>query len=147
MSERIRAVVPVFVFLLNEQNEVYLQKRANTGYMDGFYDTPSGKTDEGESPKVAAKRELMEEAGVQVDEKDLELFHSYLNITEEPWLGLMFRTKRWQGDPKICEPEKCDEAGFYSLEAIPNHVTQQVSDGLARVVTANFIEVSYYDNI
>lgn len=147
MAERIRAVVPVFIFLQTSANEVYLQKRQNTGYKDGWFDTPSGKTDIGESPQDAAVREAMEEAGITINPQSLELFHTYMNVTDEPWLGLMFRTREWEGVPTINEPDKCSQAGFYALEALPSPVTQQVQDALARIATAPSIDLLYYTDI
>lgn len=130
MSNPIEATVPVFVFLQNEQGEVYLQRRVNTGYMDGRYDTPAGKMEPGESPQQAVCREAKEEADVDIAPEAIELFHTYYNYTNKsPWLGLMFRASRWSGQPKICEPDKCDDAGFFSLEALPE-TTPQVRDAL-----------------
>lgn len=147
MAEVLRATVPVFVFLIDRQDRVYLQRRYKTGYLDGFYETPAGKMDEGEFPKVAACREVLEETGAIVKSEDLELFHSYMNLTQnKPWLGLMFRTRAWNGKPTIQEPEKCDDADFFDLSKLPK-VTPQVKDGLARLLTGPSIEISSYDTI
>ena len=116
MPERMKATVPVFVYLINEQDRIYLQRRSNTGYLDGYYEPPASKVDDGEFPQVAACREAREEAGIEVSAADLELFHTYMNISNgKPWLGLMFRTRKWQGTPAIQEPNKCDHAAFFSL--------------------------------
>lgn len=147
MAERMRATIPVFLYLIDDQERVYLQRRYQTGYKDGCYEPPAGKVDEGEFPQFAACREALEEAGVIVDPKDVELFHTYTNLTDRnPWVGLMFRTRKWQGEPSIQEPDKCDDAGFFSLEELPT-VSPQVRDGLGRLVTAASIEMSTYDDI
>lgn len=144
MGEIIKPIVPVFTFLINEGDKVYLQRRYDTGYLDGHYDTAAGKMEEGESPEKAACRELKEEAGVFAAPNDLELFHVYLNHSgPEPWLGLMFRTRIWQGRPRIMEPHKCDDAGFHNLDQLPQ-VTPQVRDGLGRILTANSISIDTY---
>lgn len=147
MPEKMLATIPVFVYMLDESNGVYLQRRHQTGYLDGFYEPPAGKVDQGEFPSLAACREALEESGVTIQPDNLELFHTYINLTDNsPWLGLMYRTHVWQGEPLICEPEKCDDAAFFKLDKLPR-LTPQVADGLARVVTATTIETSEYDAI
>lgn len=147
MPERMQATIPVFLYVLDGQNRVYLQRRSNTGYMDGFWEPPAGKTDDGEFPPDAACREGREEAGIYVDKHDLELFHTYANLTDgKPWIGFKFRTRRWQGEPAIREPDKCDAAGFYALNELPK-VTPQVWGGLMRLMSAAAIEMSLYTDI
>jgi len=147
MPQTMKATLPVFAFLIDEQDRVYLQRRYNTGYLDGYYEPPAGKIDEGEFPPQAACREALEEAGVTINPKDLELFHSYMNLSHgNPWLGLMFRTRIWGGAPHIQEPEKCDDAGFFSLDALPK-LTPQVADGITRVLEQPSIAMDSYDNI
>jgi 8-oxo-dGTP pyrophosphatase MutT (NUDIX family) len=142
-----KATIPVFVFLVDAKNRVYLQRRYNTGYLDGFYETPAGKMDEGEFPKPAACREAYEEAGITVNPESLELFHSYMNLSHgNPWLGLMFRTHTWQGIPTIQEPEKCDDAAFFALDNLPK-LTPQVRDGIQHVLGVSKIAMNTYDNI
>jgi hypothetical protein len=70
-----------------------------------------------------------------------------MNLTGgEPWLGLMFRTRVWEGTPSIQEPDKCDHAGFFSLDHLPQ-LTPQVVDGIARLATAHSIEMITYHNL
>jgi 8-oxo-dGTP diphosphatase len=58
--------VALHVFLVDEKaNKVLLLKRANTGFLDGFWSVPAGRLDEGESASVGAKRELLEEVGLK----------------------------------------------------------------------------------
>lgn len=147
MATPMKATVPVFVFLLDDQDRIYLQRRYNTGYLDGYYESPAGKMDEGEFPAPAACREVLEEAGVVVNPDNLELFHSYMNLSHgNPWLGLMFRTRKWQGTPTIQELHKCDDAGFFSLDDLPK-MTPQVADGIQKVLVSPAIAMNNYDDI
>jgi 8-oxo-dGTP pyrophosphatase MutT (NUDIX family) len=147
MAEIMKATVPVFVYLIDDRKRVYLQRRFNTGYLDGYYEVPAGKIDVEEFPKQAACREAFEETGITIDPEDLALFHSYLNLSNNrPWLGLMFRTRKWKGTPAIREPEKCDDSRFFDESELPK-LTPQVRDGLARLFVASSIELSTYDDI
>lgn len=146
VSKTAHVTVPVFTFVINKADEVYLQRRFNTGYRDGHYEPPAGKLDLGEFPVQAACRETKEESGIIVIEKDLELFHTYTNLSNnQPWLGLFFRTRTWLGTPEICEPYKCDDAGWFSVDD-PPLLAPQVSDAIGKVLTAHTIDMSNYQS-
>ena len=75
MKERYEIKVAVFLVLTRETDngtEIMLQRRCNTGYMDGKYDMAcSGHLESGESISTAVVREAKEELGIIIDEKDL----------------------------------------------------------------------------
>lgn len=74
MKERYQSKVVVFLILtrnINGKKEILLQKRCNTGYMDGKYDCAcSGHLEKGESLSMAVAREAKEEIGIDVNEKN-----------------------------------------------------------------------------
>ena len=148
-TEKVKTNVPVFLFLLNERNEVYLQRRFQTGFMDRYYEPPAGGLHDKEFPQEAACREAQEEAGVRVRPKDIELFHVFLDFNEEanPYLGLMFRARAWDGIPFIAEPNYCDSSGFYSLNNLPKKIIPQVRDALEQLLSAGSIELSNYKSL
>ena len=116
----------VFVMLLNEDNKVWLQRRMDTGYMDGHLDFLSGHIDPGESPLEAAVREVLEESTVVINPNSLRLVHVNLNMYDVPYINFTYATHDWQGVPQIGEPHKCSEAGFYSLDELNDNVTLNV---------------------
>lgn len=73
-------VTPAIFVLLQEGDKILFLRRANTGWMDGHYDLPSGHLEKGESLRGAAKRELLEEANIDVLEKDLKLINTHHGI-------------------------------------------------------------------
>lgn len=146
MIERYRVVPSVHVTVTNSNNELLLLRRRGKGYLDGYWDFPSGHNDPGELPNFAAARELGEEALIEVEPKDLELFHIYLNATTPNlhYLGHMFRAKRvWQGSYGIGEPDKCDDIGFFAMNALPD-VIPQVRDALLGRISLRGITYKYY---
>lgn len=40
-TEHYRSLVAVYAMVLNDQGEILLLRRVNTGYRDGFYDMPA----------------------------------------------------------------------------------------------------------
>lgn len=65
----------VAVFIINNQQQVLLQKRsANKRFNPNKWGVCSGHVDAGESLENAALRELKEEVGLDIEEKDLHKF-------------------------------------------------------------------------
>ncbi len=90
--------------LVNENNEVLLAQRPQGNMMEGAWEFPGGKVEKGESSEAALVRELHEELGITVAEKDLEAFwflsHSY------PQFHLMMPVwvcRTWEGEPAPLE--------------------------------------------
>ncbi len=133
-SERYRSLVAVYAMVINEQNELLLLRRANTGYRDGYYDMPAGHLEDGESLRQAVLRELKEETGLEANEADvefIELLHRF--STDRVYLDVFFRIRAWTGDARIQEPEKCDHLQWCPVDALPEMIVphqQQVLDDL-----------------
>ena len=77
MKDRYDSKVIVFLILTrvnNGKKQILLQKRKNTGYMDGKYDMAcSGHLEKRETLSQAVVREAKEEIGITINEMDLEL--------------------------------------------------------------------------
>ena len=98
-----------------------LQQRANTGFMDGKYDgSATGHVEPNESIHEAALRELEEEIGVKADVNDLKLVLVAQMDVDKPYLNFAFICERWEGEPRIAEPEKNTDLVWHdiSLEGI-----------------------------
>lgn len=68
MMKRERHQLSVAVFVVLRRGEkICLIRRANTGWMDGFYSLPAGGLESGETLLNAAVREAHEETGVTIE--------------------------------------------------------------------------------
>lgn len=63
-SERDKFPVVVHV-MLTRDDQVFLLRRANTGFMDGYFSLPGGHQGSGESVSEAALRGCIEETGAR----------------------------------------------------------------------------------
>ena len=113
--------------VLRRGDEVLLQLRRGTGYMDGFWATIAGHVDPGESVYEAAVRELREEADVTVLASDLQpltTIHRYEvgGPQVEQRCDVFFETRSWTGEPRIAEPAKCEAMAWFPLTALPEPV-------------------------
>lgn len=68
----------VGIVVLKGQDVLLVRHGKTAGHITGIIGTPGGRIDSGENPIIAAKRELEEETGLQVEKEDLiELSKKY----------------------------------------------------------------------
>ena len=84
--------------LLEKNNKILLLRRANTGWMDGFWHVPGGSLEENESLSQAVVREACEELDIQVDVSHVKLV--YVMHLNKQTLGFYFAAQEWKGEPK-----------------------------------------------
>ncbi len=119
--------VAIYVIMRDEDGRILLQQRHNTGYLDGFYDFAcSGHVDPGESIHDAAIRELAEEIGIFAQSQDLKLVHINQNYMDFPYINFTFELSKWQGTPRIAEPEKCSDLAYFDQNDLPERCTLNV---------------------
>lgn len=128
MKERYRTLSAVMLMLTRQREgseEILLQKRKNTGYMDGYWDySASGHVENMESMKMAIKREAKEELCVDIDINDLEfisLIHK-INGKDTIYYNGYFKAKKWKGEPKIGEPDKNEEIKWFDIDRLPENL-------------------------
>jgi 8-oxo-dGTP diphosphatase len=118
--------------ILRRDSDVLLLRRFNTGYEDGNYSLPAGHLDGSEPVSAAMIREAEEEAGVIISRDDLRVVHVMHRNVADPGSGpeervdFFLAAGRWQGTPKIMEPDKCDEVGWHSMTSLPGNVIPYV---------------------
>lgn len=107
--------------ILEEENKILLLRRANTSWMEGFYNLPAGHVEEGETPTQCAIRELKEELDIVVSEKDLRytktLFRTGKN-DDTARVDVVFAVKNWKGEANNKETS-FDELRWVSRNELP----------------------------
>ena len=116
---------------LMRDNQVLLLRRANTGYMDGYYSLVAGHVDGNETFMAAMIREAKEEAGITIDQKELMLSHMMHRRTTEERLSLFFIASIWCGEITNMEPNKCDDLCWFNMNNIPQNIIPYISSGIA----------------
>ena len=105
-------VIPAVYLILKTEDKYLFGKRLNTGYMDGFYQFPSGHIEGNESLKTAMTREAKEEIDLDIAQKDLNLvFVSHRFIENEAErVDFFFECINFdEKQIKNNEPEKCSD--------------------------------------
>ena len=78
MEKRYKSMIVVDLMLKrtrNQNEEILLALRKNTGYNDGKYELPGGHVDENEDIMHAMVREAKEELNIDLKTEDLKIEH------------------------------------------------------------------------
>jgi 8-oxo-dGTP diphosphatase len=138
-----RQVFEAAIIVVLKKDQVLLHKRKNTGWMDGWYDAPSGHVEPGESILNAAAREVQEEAGIKVKAKDLKLFHISKSDTNKRYTYFIFKVSQWSGQPVLAEPDLAEDLDFYSIKHLPTKIPPYTKAGLDNI-NSDEITFSYF---
>ncbi|MFH0864125.1 MAG: NUDIX domain-containing protein [Candidatus Gottesmanbacteria bacterium] len=114
--------VSVGALIFNKKGEIFLTKRSkNTKNEHGCWEAPGGGVEFGETLQDAIKREIKEEYGVDIILlKQLPAQNHLLPKESQHWVPTSFIAKIKNGQtPKIMEPEKCDNLGWFPLNKLP----------------------------
>lgn len=78
-----RTHIAAGIILNQDQDQIYITRRAAKAHQGGFWEFPGGKVEKGESAKQAVVRELEEEVGIQATTiyRYLSLNHDYPDKT------------------------------------------------------------------
>lgn len=115
--------VSVGAMVFNEKGELFLSKRSqNCKNERGHWETPGGSVEFGETLMRAVAREMLEEYGVEIE--IIEQFPAadhFIPAEGQHWVATTFLAKFKSGQkPKIMEPNKCDEIGWFPLDTLPS---------------------------
>jgi len=104
------------IVALNGQGEICLLKQYRAVFDEWFWELPAGKRDNEEPPLETAKRELLEEAGVEAHQwRDLGSIASSPGVfTERVYLYLAMELRL--GKPETGEDELISERQWIKLE-------------------------------
>lgn len=150
-------VIPAAYLVLRRGDDVLLQLRRGTGYMDGHWAcAAAGHVEQGESVLAAAVREAGEELGIAVAAEDLAPLTVMHRTTPgggpvEERVDFFFLCTRWEGEPALQEPDKAAGLRWVALAdlgALPQPVVPHeriVLDRLAAGTLAPVVAVGFGD--
>ena len=131
MAEERFKVIPSVYLVLIKDNKILLSRRFNTGFCDGQYSFPAGHLDGEETLSRALIREVKEEIGIELDSKDLNLVHSMnRKMPNNERVDFFFTVKKWQGEPKNMETDKCDDLTWFELDKLPDNTIPYIKQAI-----------------
>ena len=113
--------------VLRRGEEVLLQLRRGTGFMDGCWSiAAAGHVESGESSAAAAIREAWEELGVRIAAHDLQELLTVSRTNSIPGAGCIedhfHLATAWSGTPRIMEPDKAGDLRWFRLGELPGNL-------------------------
>lgn len=139
-------IVPSINVFIISGTKVLLGRRINTGWMDGQLCPPGGHIEAGETPTVAAVREIKEELGVDIDPKDLE-FVCVAARKNKPveYVAYEFAIRDKNYAFINAEPDKCSELVWAELTDLPDDIIDHFKQILLQGVLGRqpYLELGY----
>lgn len=117
-KKRITASVNVYL-ILQKEDQILLQLRQNTGYLDHHWSLAAGHVEPGEAATTAMIREAEEELGILILPERLKVVHTMHRKTNRMNVDLFFSCTQWEGNIVNSEPKKCKEIAFFSVNTLP----------------------------
>jgi 8-oxo-dGTP diphosphatase len=113
-------VVGVGVGVLVIRNGKVLLGRRRGSHGAGTWSAPGGRLEYGESVEDCARRELLEEAGLELGAATLGPYtNDVFAEVQEHYLTLFVLAGQTRGEPRNLEPHKCDGWSWFGWDEWP----------------------------
>jgi mutator protein MutT len=118
--------VGVGAVLVDSGGKIFLSKRGPAARNErGLWEFPGGSVEFGERMSDTLKREMREEFGIEIEVGEmLDVVDHILPSEGQHWVSPSFICKIASGEPRIMEPEKCSDIGWFSMDEIPSDLTE-----------------------
>ena len=105
--------------IITKGSRVLMGKRKNA-HGDGSWQFPGGHLEFNETPEECAKREVLEETGLQVDGfRPVAFTNDIFQKEGKHYITLFLISKTHSGEPKVLEPDKCERWEWFEWNALP----------------------------
>jgi len=96
----------VAAILQNDKGELLIARRRKGKYLEGYWEFPGGKVEEGEKPEEGLIRELQEEMNIKIEVNEYigENIHKY--VGRDKIRLLAFKARIIQGDIKLVDHDQ-----------------------------------------
>ncbi len=123
--------VGVGAFILNENNELLLQKRAVPAEKDCWC-IPGGRLEMFETLENAVIRETKEETDLDIEViRMMGVCDHIIKEENAHWVATSYLCKIKSGEPKIMEPDKASDMKWFSIDKLPDKLTITTQKALA----------------
>ncbi|MFJ9939722.1 NUDIX hydrolase [Streptomyces erythrochromogenes] len=117
-------IVGVHLYLERDGEVLLGLRHPDSAYAASTHHFLAGHCEQ-ESAVSCLVREAREEAGLVVDPADVDLVHLVHVVDRpgaQPRMQLVFRARRWLGEPQLLEPDRCVAWTWWPLDALPDPI-------------------------
>lgn len=139
--------IPEVQIIFKRWEDILLNLRQNTGYMDGWYGLVAGHVEKWESFSQAAIREAQEESWVTLLPSQLKYVHTVhrKKIRErEERVGVIFMVENLQTEPYNAEPDKSQWLFWINWNTLPKNTIPYIASCIQDI--QNWITYSEVNN-
>jgi 8-oxo-dGTP diphosphatase len=113
--------VGVGAIISNTAGAVFLARRGREARNEtGKWEFPGGGVEFNETLEQALVREVREEYGFEIEVQELlDVVNHIIPAEKQHWVSPTFLCRVKSGSPRIQEPHKCTEIGWFELDRIP----------------------------
>lgn len=131
--------VGVGAVIRNERGELFLARRGPLAKNErGLWEFPGGSVEFGERLADALRREIREEYGMEIEVGELlDVVDHILTDEGQHWVSPTYLCRVVSGEPRILEPGKCTEIGWFAPGSAPQDLTL-----ISQVNLRNYLEKS-----
>lgn len=106
--------------IINDEGKYFAALRGKEAKDErGKWEFPGGGVEFGETLERAVIREIKEEHGIELEIVDfLSVNTVFIQPEGHHWITVTYVCKIKEGEPKILEPHKCDQIGWFTLEEL-----------------------------
>jgi len=128
--------VGVGAIILNNFGEVFLARRGEKATNErGCWEFPGGSVEFGETLIEALAREMQEEYDIEIRVDELlDVVDHILPEESQHWVSPTYICRLISGEPRIMEPDKCAQIGWFSPDRIPEPLSV-----ISRINLDNFL--------
>lgn len=117
--------VGVGAIIVDAQGRLFLARRGDKARNErGLWEFPGGSVEFGETLAHALAREMQEEFGITIQVGPLlDVVDHILPDEGQHWVSPTYVCKIVAGVPRIIEPEKCSQIGWFEPDSVPEQLT------------------------
>lgn len=135
VGQTVLNVIGVHLYLERDGKVLLGLRHPDSAYAASVHHFLAGHCEQ-ESAVACLIREAQEEAGLLIEAEDVEFVHAVHLIDTpgtQPRMQMIFRARRWKGEPQLLEPDKCVSWGWWPIDQLPDPTvayTRAAIDGI-----------------